>query len=127
MGAAWTDEELLSALQAVAEDVDGPLTSFAYNRLRAPGLPSTGAVVGHYGTWAAALAAAGLPPTGHRWRRWTEDEALEAIAAWLAATDDHRYLTYVEAAKADASLPSVHYIDTRLGGWKLARAAARGR
>lgn len=123
--APFTADEVLEALREVAAGVDGPLSSYRYQQLRRRGEhPTLGTVSRLFDSWPAALEAAGLPSTGRRWRRWTEQEAAEAIAAWLEHAPDDRYATYAAAAVADRSLPNLYVVGRWFGGWKRARAAA---
>lgn len=79
-----TPEEVIAALRSVAAGIEGPLSSRTYARVRTRAHPTPGTAAARFGSWAAALDAAGLPPTGYRrHRRWTEHEAVEAIATWL--------------------------------------------
>lgn len=121
----FTAEEVLEALREVAAGVDGPLTSYRYEQQRRRGEhPPQGTVWRIFGHWSDALDAAGLPSTGHRWYRWTEQEAAEAIADWLERAPDDQYATYAAAVTVDRSLPNLYAIGRWFGGWKGARAAA---
>lgn len=123
VGAPRSDAELLEDLRAVAALVDGPMTVVDYHQHRTPGRHAGASTIGiRFGSWAAALDAAGLPPTGARYRRWTRAEALEAVAAWWAASDDHRQATYAAAARVDRDLPLPEQVTRHLGGWRGVRA-----
>lgn len=105
-------DELLTALRRVASLVEEPLTSAAYHRLHDPSEPGARTIGERFGTWAGALNAAGLPPTGcassrHRGRRrhWTDDEILQVVGVWLDGSQDRRHAaTYSAAAAEDADL-----------------------
>lgn len=60
---AWrTDDELLDTLRRVALTVDGPLRIHDYNESRRDGDPSVGTIARRFGSWPAALEAAGITP-----------------------------------------------------------------
>jgi hypothetical protein len=61
----WLDEDILQALRDWTSEHGHP--PIAHNWVRArPTTPSVGTVLNHYGTWAKALTAAGLPANGER-------------------------------------------------------------
>ncbi len=118
------DDELVGLLRARAAEVDGRLTITAYDRLRRPGDPAGGTVRYRLGgSWNAALAAAGLEEHQAPRRRWTEAEAIDAVAGWLAGATDTRYAAYLAARAASADLPSEPVL-RRFGGFKMVRQAA---
>ncbi|UMG91671.1 hypothetical protein [Nocardioides sp. TF02-7] len=128
----YTDEQLLRALRRAAE-VDGvsrPMTQVRYDELRvAFDGPSGFAVIRRYGTWRAALQAAGLPANRASARRpnWTEAELLEWLRRFLAhPTAGSSYSAYVAWAQTTRDAPSGPTIRNKFGKWSTAVAAAAG-
>jgi hypothetical protein len=122
----WTDEEILNSLRTVGAEVDEPLLSKAYAERRGAGTAAPTTIIGRYGSWVAALTAAGLPlpEYAHR-RRWTAEEALDAVRAWLSRTQSGTWAEFEQERQAGADLPSPHVITWHFAGWKGAVAAAR--
>lgn len=122
----WTEEELLDALRTAAAEVDEPLLSTVYAARRAAGTPAPTTVIGRYGSWVAALTTAGLPLPEYAYRRrWTAEEALDAVRAWLSRTESGTWAEFEQERQAGADLPSPHVITWHFAGWKGAVAAAR--
>lgn len=83
-------------------------------------------VIGRYGSWVAALTTAGLPLPEYAYRRrWTAEEALDAVRAWLSRTESGTWAEFEQERQAGADLPSPHVITWHFAGWKGAVAAAR--
>ncbi len=74
----WTDEAILEALRGWA-DLHGVPSSASWSK-SAPGRPTHALVIRTFGSWEAALHAAGLqrPPTG----RWPAEQIIDAIQSW---------------------------------------------
>ena len=94
-GPAYTDDQLILTLQGAAQD--GRLTSKQYEQQRQPGQPALATFVLRFGSWTAAVKAAGLttverPKTN---RQWTEIEMLQAVR------------TYAEVAETAGETPTV--------------------
>jgi hypothetical protein len=124
-GVRWSDNDILAALQRNAPP-GRALTIRTYDLVRAEDEPSPSLIVERYGTWAAALTAAGMPaPARGAWSSWTRTTAAEALAIWLEHAPDDRYVTFVEAARTNPTIPPLHVVVRLFGGWKGARTSAR--
>lgn len=124
----YTDEEMLAALRAAAGDRDEPLTTTAYDAHHAAhGGAGRLTIIKRFGTWRAALGAAGVranEASGHT-AHWTEATMVEWVAEYLAEPGTTgSYAGYAEWAKARAGAPSGATIRNRFGGWAAARKAA---
>ena len=118
----WTDEDLLDALRrAVA--ADDALTTIAYRQRVVSGDPSVSTILDRFGSWSAALEAAGIGHDALAGRRWTADSAAVALAAWLDATGSVRVADYQADRRPD--LPSEHTLRRLFSGWPAAVAAAQ--
>jgi hypothetical protein len=71
-----------------------------------------------FGSWNAALEAAGLPTRRYAWAR---EEALERLAAWAQA---HGRAPTIADARADPVLPSAQSCRDLCGSWTAALRAA---
>ncbi len=93
-GEEWSDTQMIGALQRFHDEHEGPPRARECRTMR--GLPSVATLGKKFGSFSAALRAAGmLPPTaGLRRKRWTAVEAAEACLSfrwrngrWPDATD----------------------------------------
>lgn len=89
------------------------------------GAPSALVYVKRFGSWNAALSAAGLPLNrkGGRYRRWTDSEILEALKA-LAEKLGRRPVHSDFVSRDPAEVPSLPLIQRRFGSFKKALEAA---
>jgi len=79
MGSKYSEEELITELHRVAEEVDGTPTSKDMNER---GAFSHGPYCSEFGTWSRALKEAGFETAGNRIHdgaKVTDEELLEAI------------------------------------------------
>lgn len=86
-GVAYSDELLITVLRSKSDD--GRLTSKQYEQRREPGQPALATFVLRFGSWTAAVKAAGLttaerPKTN---RQWTEIEMLEAVRTYAMTAE----------------------------------------
>jgi len=81
-----------------------------------PRFPPRSHVIGRFGSWNAALQAAGFDRP--RPRAWSDEEIVEALRAWAAA---HEHAP--SSVEWDAS-PDRNVIADRFGGWSAALAEA---
>jgi|APHM01.1.fsa_nt_gi hypothetical protein len=122
----YTDEELLDALQRVAEQSDGPLTRATYLQYAGEDDPHADTVTARLGggNWAAACDAVGVVAAtdrgGARMPDWTPATVLAAVGGWLAAQDDSRpsWSTYVAAMRAGDCRPSQRTMKRHVGDWQ---------
>lgn len=96
----WTNEELLDAMRQAAKS--GELRAGAFFRRRHSGMVQT--AVQRWGSWRAALAAAGLPPLRPESIRWTRIVVVRKIreraerGESLLATEIHSHAPALRAA-----------------------------
>lgn len=120
----WSDEEILDCLR-LAPTYHGILTSTEYARWRetAPKVkgrtpPTHGLIAGRFGSWRTAVERAGLragrPRRGAYRRRWTADDARQAIRTYLdverAAGKRPTYVGYTAWAVSNPQYPSGPYL-----------------
>ena len=127
----YSDVAMLAALQSAADGRDQPLTAAGYDAVRLTvGGPSALAVIKRFGTWRAALHAAGLAAneaSGHR-RHWTEEELVGWVAAYLATPSaTGSYSSYTTWATAVPGAPSGPTVRNAFRTWVTARTAAEER
>ena len=131
----WSKPELVRVMRHYAKG--GYLTRHMYNALRkeSPTLPDgrvapwAETISFHFGSWKKACAAAGLrhgrdfPQTGQR--RWTDDEIIEAVAAYIRWCAEEDYLPSLDGYHGwrcgFTDLPSSKSVQYRFGGgWEHA-------
>jgi hypothetical protein len=119
----YTNDELLNAVRTwIDSGGDGRATSYSRDAKRAE-LPSYNTVFLRFGSWRAALRAIGLEA---RNRRWSSDEALDAVAQWIVQASDTTFGAYARAAMGNPDLPSPATVTARLGSWpEVANLATR--
>jgi hypothetical protein len=116
----WTDEEVMDALREAAT-YSFPLSQSAYDRLIEQGLvtgPSQGSKIAtRFGSWLEACAAAGVE--GSRRPRFTRNEVIDALRAYLSLHTDPSGKDYDHWAKAERR-PSLAVVKSRFGSWARA-------
>ena len=116
---AWTRQDILDALTDGAVRFGRtPTIALAQRDER---LPSTQTVSRHFGTWNAALLAAGLPPTRLSPRQWDQPAILDALHQFERA--EGRAPTSSEFS-ATTGLPGANTVAAHFGSWNRALIAA---
>ena len=125
----FTDAEVLEALRAAAAVQGDPLSVDRYDaHQRAHGGPTSVRIIQRLGGWNAACRAAGLRTNAGRAsyaRRWTREQVLEHVAAYLAEGGSGSYAGYAAWAKEAAGAPSGQTVRNLFDGWAAAKAAAK--
>ncbi len=116
----FSDEDVVEELRADARRLGRSPTRDEW-RERTPGAPGDGAVVSHFGSWNAALRAAGLKPTHDR-RRWTREQVLTALRA--DAERQGRTPTSKQWERRPATRPGYNAVRKHFGSWNAAIEAA---
>ena len=108
------DQELLDVLQAVEL---GTISRARYEAIApARGWPSAGAIRRRFGSWNAAVRAAGLTPnTVEHWTRDTILDALRRLERELG-----RQPTYDDVRHPASGYPGGHIVSRRFGSWAAA-------
>lgn len=118
----YTDDELRDALREYADREHDGRAPTVPETDAADDLPSASTFVYHFGSWNAALAAAGLD-TRHRHR--SDDELITDLRAFIAETRAYPTCEAVADAEEvgmDMATPQT-YIN-RFGSWRKALRAA---
>lgn len=135
----WSDDEILAALGRFLAAGEGDARLAHYRRWRVdqvPPAPGHEVIVRRFGSWPAATQAAWpAGPLGHLavnpGRRWSDDECLDALGAFLGwSKGDDRIDTYRHwrLTVAEHRRPGADTIAARFGGWRRAvEGAARSR
>lgn len=110
-----TDDDILAEIQRVSrlceESLGTPISGPLYMELRKPGALSMSRIMQRFGTWKAACDRAGVEcKTSYRKKygqRWTREEALSWVIAFLDQASPHAtsYRHYEEWAKAQQDAP----------------------
>jgi Homing endonuclease associated repeat len=82
--------------------------------------PTASLVQGRFGSWRAALEAAGVAPGGVE---WTRERVLDAIRAHIDR-QGRPPLSSDWRRPEDVSIPATHVVVNRFGSWRAAIAAA---
>jgi hypothetical protein len=148
---AYTRDDMIRALIDVAARLREPLTSSRYTTERVKmhdesrelgelvSLPSADTIRDSFGTWKAALEAAGLPTvatrvppfTGGSRPSYTRDEKIESLqAAWVELGEPFTMTAYINWRRARAARgldpgPSHSCLTDTFGNWAASRAHAR--
>lgn len=126
----YTDGQLLEGLRAAAADAGEPLTNSAYDAWqRAHGdAASPTLVIRRFGSWRAACEAAGVRANTTRStsRRWTDDDLVAAVAAYLQEAGGGSYAGYTAWAATQENAPSGPTLRQR-GAWSDFKARAQAR
>ena len=118
----WSPDRIVSALQAWTR-AHGHSPGGARWSRAAPEHPNRKTVISHFGSWQAALRAAGLagaPRT--RWREWSDSEIVDALRAWEIRHG--RAPSAMDWAGATYEHPTSWTVTSRFGDWHAALARA---
>jgi len=116
----YSNEELIEALQRVAEDVDGPVTQADVTD--DPDAPGWMTYRRRFGSWAEAKEAAGLEPDPiEEFQRYTDEELKQMLREKADTCDDRVTRSDVDA---DPDLPEAETFTKRFGSFNAARKAA---
>jgi hypothetical protein len=125
----YREPEMLAALRAAAAAVcDGkPLTKTGYDGYqREHGGPSGIWLIRHFGTWRAAVLAAGLPANARMGRsaQYSDADLVTAVASYLATPGATGSYAGYEDWAAESGAPSGPTLRARFGTWNAARQLA---
>ena len=113
---SFSDSELRWALRQWFDNGgDGRAATYSADVNGQHDHPSLTTIVLRFGSWRAALAEIGEEAVG---RRWTPDEAFEAVADWLRGHEGAGPSDYARAASGDPHLPSTATLTARVGKWR---------
>lgn len=118
MTRGYTDEELLDALRAFADDHGRPPTVPEANNREE--LPAASTFVFRFGSWNAAVAEAGLRP---RNRRRSDEELLADLREFAESRGEHPSALAVRA-REDIDMATPRTYQNRFGSWNGALEAA---
>jgi hypothetical protein len=121
----FTDEDLLEILRGAKAQVDGPLTSNKYQKLKIA--PTVAVFIARFGSWIEACKLAGVESgkavRDNYTRAHSEEDMLGFVASYLAdprtngsAEGYEKWQRNVEGA------PSLSLIRQRLGKWNEIKA-----
>jgi DNA-binding CsgD family transcriptional regulator len=128
--AVFTDEMLREHLRRAAELAGEPLTVRKYNEVRSQfGGASSPLVLQRFGSWRSACEAAGVatgrPVRMNYRRRWSHEQLVEAVAAYLREPDSRgSFADYEQWARRTSGAPSGQTIRTQFGSWSIAKSEA---
>jgi hypothetical protein len=116
----WTRERIIAAIQRWNAEFGSPPKGYHWHGRRVTSWHPRGPVVrAVFGSWNEAVAAAGFPP---RYRRWTDQEILDAFYAWRFKHG--RLPRVIDWPHATDEHPSYHTASRRFGSWNAAVRAA---
>jgi hypothetical protein len=116
----WTDQAILDALRRWEQVRGSPLPSDWDNT--APDHPTRGLVTKRFGSWDAALRAAGLSAAQPR-HHWSGEQIIRALQAWTTA--HKRPPTSSDWRHATSDHPGRVHVWRRFGSWEAALTAAQ--
>jgi len=127
----FSDGQLIDGLRSAAAELGEPLTNGAYDSWQRgrTEAASPALLIRRFGSWRAACEAAGLSANATRstTRRWSEDDLVAAVAAYLRADGTTgSFADYSDWARSHEGAPSGATLRQR-GAWAdLKRRAAEG-
>ena len=126
----YGEEQMLEGLRAAAAEMGEPLVGDRYDEYRTehPDLATRIWIIRAFGSWSAACASAGVAanPGRERNRRWTEEQVLDHVRAFLAeAGPKGSFAAYGEWARDVDGAPSGPALRTYFK-WSEARRRALG-
>ena len=125
----FTDAQLTDALRAAAAELGEPLTNGGYDGWQRgrDDAASPALLIRRFGSWRAACEAAGLSANSTRstTRRWSEEDLVAVVAAYLRAEGSTgSFANYSAWARTQDGAPSGATLRQR-GSWaELKRRAA---
>jgi hypothetical protein len=123
----WNRADIITALRLAAEYQGRPPGKRDWHYQAAweePRRPCTPTVLRHFGSWNAALEAAGLRPQLHS--AWSRTQIVEAIRAWVDRTETmptHSAWRHRPSAE-EPDRPTAHTVIKHFGSWEAALRAA---
>lgn len=122
----YTDHALIDALRATAPSCPSPMSPNRYAAAN-PGGPSHRTVTIRFGSWAAALEAAGLPTSGRKTRSdvVSPEECVQALVAFMALGTRPTARAYDAWARGRSDVPCRAIVQERYGTWAQAVAKAQ--
>lgn len=125
----YQEAELLDGLRAAAAALGEPLTVGRYDAYREthPGLASRIWLIRYFRTWVEACTRAGIAvnKTHSASSRWTDEEMLSYVAAYLAEpASTGAYAGYEAWAKQIEDAPSGPSLRARFGKWSAVKGLA---
>lgn len=126
----FSDDDLLRALAAAAAELGEPLTVAAYDSWQRgrDDAASPALLVRRLGSWNAACAQAGVATNTTRStsRRWSEDDVVAVVAAYLAAPGaSGTFADYSAWARDQDAAPSGATLRQRMSWAEAKQRAAR--
>jgi transcriptional regulator with XRE-family HTH domain len=125
----YSEDDLLSSLKEAAESVPGNLTAASYEifarqerKLQDGRRRPSGTVISHhFGSWAGAIEAAGLPAS-HRpgqGKKFSAADSISAVAECWRQVDAPTLAAYGKWQQGQADKPSAATVKQALGSWDL--------
>lgn len=124
----YSDRHLLDGLREAASVVGEPLTNTAYDAWQRTreNAASPALLIRRFGSWRAACEAAGVRANTTRStaRRWSDDDLVAAVAAYLRDDRGSSYAGYSAWAATRGDVPSGATLRQR-GAWSEFKARAQ--
>lgn len=125
----YSDAQLLAGLRAAADELGEPLTATAYDAWqRGRDAASPALVIRRFGSWLEACRAAGLATNKTRstTRRWSDDEVVAIVAAYLRTPGSTgSFAGYQAWAKEQEGVPSAATVRQRFPKWNELKERAQ--
>lgn len=126
---AFSDERLLGDLRAAAAELGEPLTAGGYDGWqRGRDSASPALLIRRFGSWNEACSRAGVATNKTRstTRRWSDEEVVAVVAAYLRARGSAgTFADYCAWAKEQDGVPSGATLRQRFPRWNEVKARAQ--
>ena len=124
----YSEQDILQALRAAAEELGEPLSADRYDARQAlQGGPTSVRIIQRFGTWNAACESAGLrvnPSRAGYTRRWSREDVATHVATYLHERGSGSYAGYAAWAKETEGAPSAQTVRNTFGSWAAAKESA---
>jgi hypothetical protein len=126
----FSDEQLLAGLRAAADELGEPLTASAYDSWQRgrDDAASAALLIRRLGGWVEACTRAGLSTNKTRStsRRWSDEEVVAVVGAYLAAPGSSgTFAGYAAWAREQPGVPSGSTLRQRFPRWAELKERAR--
>lgn len=124
----FSDTDLLTALQDVACNVNGPMSVIKYDKIRSANHPSSALIIQRFKRWSKALILAGLPHQSANQSyqsKFTLEDAISFTKKYLSEAPRPSYQDFSNWLRHIPDTPSAQTCRNLAGSWQNLITAAK--